>query len=226
MNILVHYCLPSFTNCYILGGDRGLSAANGSLNDSIPADTPAAKNNRDAILIDPGDMDAEILEYIESNDYWLRAVLVTHDHHSHVQGLRTLMRIYDVDIYAVNHVIMDRRANVVKGGDIITIGPFRIEVISVPGHSADSVVYKIDRFLFTGDALTAGLVGSTASSYGAALQISAIRGKLLSLPGDFVILPGHGPPSSLEAERRFNTGVQLFDQNKNRRPKFTSDYLL
>jgi glyoxylase-like metal-dependent hydrolase (beta-lactamase superfamily II) len=221
MKLLTHYCLPSFTNCYVLGANRGISAANGSLNDSFPVEAPEPGENRDAILIDPGDMDAEILEYIESNDYWLRAVFITHDHPSHVRGLRTLMRIYDVDIYAVNHLIMDRKTNVVKDGDTLTIGPFTVEVISVPGHSADSVAYKIDHFLFTGDVLSAGLVGSTASSYGAALQMSAIRGKLLSLPGNFVILPGHGPPTNLEAERQFNAGVQLFEQNKNRRPKFT-----
>jgi glyoxylase-like metal-dependent hydrolase (beta-lactamase superfamily II) len=219
MKILVHYCLPSFTNCYVLGADRGLSDS--TLNDSFPVEPYRAGESRDAILIDPGDMGAEILEYIESNDYWLRGVFITHDHPSHVRGLRTLLRIYDVDIYAVNHIIMDRKTNVIKDGDIITIGSFTIEVISAPGHSADSVVYKIDRFLFTGDVLTAGQVGTTASSYGAALQMSAIRGKLLSLPGDFTMLPGHGPPTNLEAERQFNAGVQMYEQNKNRRPRFT-----
>jgi glyoxylase-like metal-dependent hydrolase (beta-lactamase superfamily II) len=54
--------------------------------------------------------------------------------------------------------------------------------------------------------------------------MSAIRGKLLSLPGDCIIMPGHGPPSSLEAERLFNAGVQAYDQNRNRRPKFVFDF--
>jgi glyoxylase-like metal-dependent hydrolase (beta-lactamase superfamily II) len=199
MRIFSHYCLPGFTNCYVLGSES---------------------NPREAILIDPGEMGAGVLNTIEDNDYHLKAVLVTHDHRSHVRGLRTLRRIYDAEIYAVNHVIMDYRANMVRDGTLLNIGPFSVEVISAPGHSSDSVVYKIDNLLFTGDVMSAGLVGSTASSYGAALQMTAIRNKILSLPGNFVVFPGHGPPSTLEAERRFNAGILLYEQSKKKRPSF------
>jgi glyoxylase-like metal-dependent hydrolase (beta-lactamase superfamily II) len=175
----------------------------------------------EAILIDPGEMGTDVLNTIEKNEYSLKGVLITHDHRGHVRGLRTLMRIYDVEIYAVNHIVMDCRTNVVRDGDLFNAGPFRIEVISVPGHSSDSAVYKIDNWLFTGDAMSAGLVGTTASSYGAALQMTAIRSKLLSLPGDFIVFPGHGPPSTLEAERQFNAGILLYEQNRKKRPSFT-----
>jgi glyoxylase-like metal-dependent hydrolase (beta-lactamase superfamily II) len=200
MRIFFHYCLPGFSNCYILGSE------------SIPGE---------AIIIDPGEMGADILNIIENNEYSLRGVLITHNHRGHVRGLRTLRRIYDAEIYAVNHIVMDYRTNLVRDGDMLNIGPFRIEVISVPGHSADSAVYKIDNWLFTGDAMTAGLVGTTASSYGAALQMTAIRSKILSLRGDFIVFPGHGPPSTLEAERQFNAGILLYEQNRKKRPSFT-----
>jgi glyoxylase-like metal-dependent hydrolase (beta-lactamase superfamily II) len=168
-------------------------------------------------------MDEVLLNFIEDNEYTLRGVLITHDHRNHVQGLRTLKRIYDTEVFAVNHSILDHKTTLIRDGETLSIGPFRVEVISVPGHSSDSAVFKIDHMLFTGDALTAGLVGSTASSYGAAVQMTALRNKILSLPGDFSILPGHGPPSSLEAERRFNAGVRMFDQRKNQRPSFRAD---
>jgi glyoxylase-like metal-dependent hydrolase (beta-lactamase superfamily II) len=200
MRIFFHYCLPGFSNCYILGSE------------SIPGE---------AIIIDPGEMGADILNIIENNEYSLNGVLVTHNHKGHVRGLRTLRRIYDVEIYAVNHIVMDYRTNLVRDGDLLNVGPFRIEVISVPGHSSDSAVYKIDNWLFTGDTMTAGLVGTTASSYGAALQMTAIRSKLLSLRGDFIVFPGHGPPSTLEAERRFNAGILLYEQSRKKRPSFT-----
>jgi glyoxylase-like metal-dependent hydrolase (beta-lactamase superfamily II) len=74
--------------------------------------------------------------------------------------------------------------------------------------------------LFTGDTLSAGLVGTTASTYGAAVQMTALRSKILSLPGDFMVFPAPGPPSTLEAERRYNAGVQSYDEIRNRRPKF------
>ncbi|MDR0452078.1 MAG: MBL fold metallo-hydrolase [Treponema sp.] len=200
MRIFFHYCLPGFANCYILGSE------------SIPGE---------AIIIDPGEMGADVLNSIEHNEYVLKGVLITHDHRGHVRGLRTLKRIYNAEIYAVNHIVMDCRTNVVRDGDLLDIGPFRIEVVSVPGHSSDSAVYKIGNWLFTGDAMTAGLVGTTASSYGAAIQMTAIRSKLLSLPGDFVVFPGHGPPSTLEAERQFNAGIILYEQNRKKRPAFT-----
>jgi glyoxylase-like metal-dependent hydrolase (beta-lactamase superfamily II) len=175
---------------------------------------------REALIIDPGCVDEPILDFIENNNYRLRGALITHDHSRHVHGLQTLKRIYDTDIYAVNPFILDQKTILVRDRDIFYIGPFRVEVISVPGHSSDSVVFKIDHLLFTGDALTAGLVGRTASPYGAAAQMAALRSKILSLPGDFTILPGHGPPSSLDAERRFNVDIQGYEQNNNQRRRF------
>jgi glyoxylase-like metal-dependent hydrolase (beta-lactamase superfamily II) len=209
VKVFFHYCTYGFSNCYILGAEG-----------KTKEDGPGI-----AVIIDPGNMDEQILNFIESNDYSLKAVLVTHDHVNHVHGLKTLKRIYGVEIYAVNHVIQDHKTSLVHDGDVIEIGPFRAGVISIPGHSSDSAVFRVDRLLFTGDALTAGLVGRTASGYGAVVQMNALRSKILSLPGDFIILPGHGPPSSLEAERRFNMGVRNFDETKSRRTAFRVDYL-
>jgi glyoxylase-like metal-dependent hydrolase (beta-lactamase superfamily II) len=217
VKLFFHYCTFGFSNCYVLGSD-------------IPEDPGGEKTAPpgegappEAIIVDPGAMDEAILTFIENNEYKLLGVLITHDHSHHVHGLRTLKRIYDIPVYAVNPVIAEHKTNMVRDGDVFAIGPFRIEVMSVPGHSSDSAVYRIEHLLFTGDALTAGLVGSTASTYGATIQITGLRNKILSLPGNYTVLPGHGPPSSLEAERRFNAGIQLFEQNKNRRPAFRID---
>jgi glyoxylase-like metal-dependent hydrolase (beta-lactamase superfamily II) len=202
MKLFFHYCSYGFSNCYVLGAEHTL------------------ESSADAIIVDPGNMDKQVLEYIEDNNCNLRAVLVTHDHLGHVHGLRTLMRIYQVEIFAINHAVLDKKTTPVKDGDRITLGPFTVEVISIPGHSADSAVYRIDNLLFTGDVLTSGLVGSTASSYGAATQVSKLRSRLLSLPGDYTVLPGHGPPSTLEAERRFNVGISKYQEMGSRRPSF------
>jgi glyoxylase-like metal-dependent hydrolase (beta-lactamase superfamily II) len=169
-------------------------------------------------------MDLDILSLIEDNNYTLRGILITHDHLHHVRGLKTIMRIYETEIYAINPAIRGHRTTLVKDGELVNIGPFKTEVISIPGHSADSAVYKIDRLLFTGDTLSAGLLGSTASSYALATQANALRSKLLSLPGDYTVLPGHGPPSSLEAERRFNMDLNNLEQRKNRRPAFRAEF--
>jgi glyoxylase-like metal-dependent hydrolase (beta-lactamase superfamily II) len=169
-------------------------------------------------------MDDEVLRFIEDNSYTLRGILVTHDHLNHVHGLRTLKRIYDAPVYGMNPLIRDYSTIMVRDGETVTIGPFETEIIGVPGHSADSAVYKIGRLLFSGDALSAGMVGSTVSSYASANQISALRSKILSLPGDYTVLPGHGPPTTLEAERRFNLCIQLFEEQKKKRPIFKLDF--
>ena len=194
MKLHFHYCSFRFSNCYVLS------------------------DNDSAVIIDPGSMDKQLLEYIEDNNLNLEAVLITHDHRVHVHGLRTLLRIYKVDIYAINHNVLEYRTTPVKDGDKITIGPFTAEIIAIPGHSADSAVYRIDSMLFTGDVLTSGLVGTTASAYGAATQINKLRSRLLSLPGDYTIFPGHGPPSTLEAERRYNIGITKYNDMQNRKP--------
>jgi glyoxylase-like metal-dependent hydrolase (beta-lactamase superfamily II) len=206
MKLFYQYCSYGFSNCYVIGTDKV---------------KPGQANA--AVIVDPGSIENVILDTIENNNMDIKAVLITHDHLSHVRGLRTLLRIYNVEVFAVNHSILDNKTTVVKDGDKLFIGGFTVEVISIPGHSSDSVVYRVGDMLFTGDVLTAGLVGSTASAYGAATQMNNLRSRLLSLPGDYLVLPGHGPPSTLEAERRFNTDIFNYDQNRSKRPVFRVD---
>ncbi|MCL2266853.1 MAG: MBL fold metallo-hydrolase [Treponema sp.] len=206
MKLFFQYCSYGFSNCYILGTEK------------------SGKDQQNAaIIIDPGSTENVTLEIIEDNNFDLKAILVTHDHKNHARGLRTLKRIYNAEVIAVNQSIMGHRTTMIKDGDRIVTGGFTIEIISIPGHSSDSVVYKINNLLFTGDVLTAGLTGSTASAYGAATQMSKLRSRLLSLPGDYVVLPGHGPPSTLEAERRFNADIFDFDHTRAKRPVFKVD---
>lgn len=207
MNIYFHYCLYGFSNCYIVGTDD--------------SEDPTA--SRSALIVDPGCMDEKLVEFIEKNDYTVRAILITHDHDNHVHGLKTFKKIYNAEVFAVDPTVCEQRATIVHDGDILDLAPFSVEVFSVPGHSADSAVFRIERVLFTGDVMSAGLVGTTASSYGRAVQSAAIRSKILSLPGDFVVLAGHGPPSTLEAERRFNAGLEAAERAGAQRAAFVRD---
>jgi glyoxylase-like metal-dependent hydrolase (beta-lactamase superfamily II) len=199
----MHYCSYGFSNCYIMGTDIE--------NDSSP---------RDAVVVDPGNMEEPMLNFIEKHGYKLRGILITHDHLNHVHGLRTLKRIYDTDIYAVNPMVRDHKTRVIRDGDILNLGTIIVTVISVPGHSSDSAVFKINQTLLTGDTITAGLLGTTISSYGKTKQMESLRTKILSMPGNFIILPGHGPPSSLDAERQYNAGILSYEKHKNKQPRF------
>ncbi|MCL2411351.1 MAG: MBL fold metallo-hydrolase [Treponema sp.] len=205
MRLFFQYCSYGFSNSYIIGSEKSDGSPNA------------------ALIIDPGSMEKTMLDVIENNNFDLKAVLITHDHLGHINGLRTLKRIYEVEIFAFNQTIMDYKTNIISGGDVFNAAGFAVEVISIPGHSSDSIVYKIDNLLFTGDVLTAGLVGTTASAYGTATQMNKLHSRLLSLPGDYVVLPGHGPPSTLEAERRFNADIFRYEENRVKRPVFKID---
>jgi glyoxylase-like metal-dependent hydrolase (beta-lactamase superfamily II) len=206
LKLFVHSQGFGFCNCYILGTENLSASKSGEA--------------KEAIIIDPGFIDESMIKRIEENEYVLTGVLFTHGHTNHISGITTLKRIYDTEIYCISSAIREYKAIPVRDSEIVNIGSFKIEVIAVPGHSADSAVFKIEQLLFTGDVLSAGLVGSTASVYGAANQMTALRNKILSLPGDYTILPGHGPPSSLEAERRFNTGINSYKDYRSRRRSF------
>jgi glyoxylase-like metal-dependent hydrolase (beta-lactamase superfamily II) len=205
VKLFFHYCSYGFSNCYILGTE--------------------APEEPQAIIIDPAVVDKQILDFIENNRYRLQGVLVTHDHIKHVRGLRTLKRIYDTGIFAINPYIREHKTTMVRDGQSFNAGPFKVEVLAIPGHSSDSAVFRIGRLLFTGDSLTAGMVGRTSNTYGAAVQMTALRSKILSLPGDFTVLPAHGPPSTLETERRYNEGISAYEELRSHRPKFKLDLL-
>jgi glyoxylase-like metal-dependent hydrolase (beta-lactamase superfamily II) len=186
MKLFQHYSLFGFSNVYLLGNDA----------------------RKEALIVDPAEMNAAILGYIEKNGYSLKAVLVTHNHTHHVRGLKTLLKIYDAKIYAANVQVLGIPCQPVRDGERFEACGFEIVPYSLPGHSPDSVAYRVDRLLFTGDALHAGIIGRTHSSYNTTTLVRRIDERILDQPDDCIILPGHGPPSTVGTERRFNVGLR------------------
>lgn len=181
MNVFFHFSVAGFSNTYLVGADGG-----------------------EAILIDPGAMSVALLNMIESNGYYIRHVLVTHGHESHFAGIKTLRKIYDFDIHADADTVLGFECERMTGGQSKRIGGFDVQAISVHGHSGDSLVFAIGNCLFTGDAMCAGTVGTTPNSYSKELLIDEISRRLISLEGNYYMFPGHGAPSTLEAERLIN----------------------
>ena len=182
MKFYNYYSVTHFSNCYLLGGEAG----------------------QDALLIDPGIFDEGLLALIEGNGWYVRHVLLTHAHLAHVNGLRTLGKVYDLQIHALQPEAVEFPAGALQETDSLHLCGFTIRVLATPGHSNDSACFHIGRMLFTGDTLSAGGIGETASTYERALLLSSIRSKLLGLPDEVFLFPGHGPPSTLEVEKRFN----------------------
>jgi len=184
MTIFFHYSLYGFANVYLIGNDITMEAA----------------------IVDPAAFTIGLLDFIEDKGYTVTTALITHNHAHHVDGLKTLLRIYDATVYSSNSTIGEVSCIMVRDGETFTVCGLDVQAVSVPGHSADSMVYKLGKVVFTGDALHAGLIGKTMSQYGNRLLKEQLTRKVLSLPEDCIVLPGHGPPSSIGAEKLFNLG--------------------
>jgi hydroxyacylglutathione hydrolase len=158
----------------------------------------------DAVMIDAGTFDSSLLKVIEENKLYLRYILLTHAHESHTEGLRTIRKIYDTQIFSYRQAVFDFQATRLRDYMKIACGQFEFEVFETPGHTGDSLIYRYKNMLFTGDTLFAGSIGSSPDEYARRLIISSIREKILTLDENLIIFPGHGPPTNLEIEKKFN----------------------
>ncbi|MGE4583209.1 MAG: MBL fold metallo-hydrolase [Sphaerochaeta sp.] len=182
MTIFQHFSVVGFCNTYLV----------------------ASKQGREALLIDPGHVDLELINLIESNHFKLTHVLLTHRHTAHIEGLGTLQKIYDVTVHASAFSAYEFPYDIVQDKQLLNICDLSIEIIHVPGHSLDSMVYKVDHALFTGDTLLCGRIGSTPGYREQALLIHSINQRLMTLDENILLFPGHGTASKLRIERMFN----------------------
>ena len=178
-------CYKNFSNCYLL------------INEEY----------KQAVLIDPGEVTTQMIDQIESGGYKLCAVLLTHSHPNITRGLNTLLKIYSPVIYCANCDIKNCELFILKGDGHINIAGFDVEYFSCPGHSSDSMVYKIGLIMFTGESLTAGMIGETDTQYSKKILLNNLKQKVLSQTDGTILFPGRGPPSSVGAEKKFNNDI-------------------
>ena len=113
---------------------------------------------------------------------------------------------FDVEAFTVDRTL--------EGETLLSLGGLDFELLHVPGHSADSVVFHLPshRAAFAGDTLFDGSTGRADLPGGDfPLLVSGIRTKLFTLPGETRILPGHGPATTIARERRQNAVVRPID---------------
>jgi hydroxyacylglutathione hydrolase len=184
------------------------------------------------VVIDPGGDVDRILDAIDQTGTKIEKILLTHGHLDHAGGaaaLRdalqapsgTLVPIEGPDIrdkFLLDGIAEQAAAFGFEGrnvtpdrwiieGEVVTVGPHRFEVLHCPGHTPGSLVYvnQEARFALVGDVLFQGSIGRTDFPYGDhAALITAIKTKLLPLGDDFSFLSGHGPGSTIGAEKAGN----------------------
>lgn len=196
MNIFFHYSLSRYANTYLVApGDHG-----------------------DAILIDPGYIDLDLIERIENNHFTIAHVLLTHRHTSHTEGLGTLLKIYHPHIYAGTATAYDFQVEEIQDRSHLDLSGVTVEALQIPGHTIDSFVYRMGNALFTGDVLLAGRIGSTQGVVERALLLKGITKRLFTLDERLIIFPGHGTLTTIKIEKMFNHEIidALADKHFNR----------
>ena len=183
---------------------------------------------REAVLIDCGccrkEEEKELSDFISENKLTLKHLLCTHLHVDHVFGNGFIHKTYGLNPEANKldveklpspdeqaklfglrqHVENVPVEKYIVGGEIIKFGTSELQVLTVPGHSPGSVAFynKKHGFAIVGDALFAGSIGRTDLWGGnQEVLVAAIRDKLLSLPDETVIYPGHGPETRVFDEK-------------------------
>lgn len=186
MKIYFHFSTKILANTYLIGNEE----------------------TREAIIIDPGKITNKIVEQIENNQFKLRAVLITHNsRRSEGNGLKSVLRIYSPEVYAGDSELDGKKVNCLRGDGVISLAGFNINYYAIPGHAADSYMFKINNVIFIGASLSAGMTGKTANIYEAKILQKHLIDKLMNLSDDTVIMPAYGPPSSIGVERKLNSGL-------------------
>lgn len=180
----------------------------------------------ECVIVDTGEGDELARRIARMNPMpQVRAILLTHAHLDHAGGLASLQALLDVSTYlpaaelplfetlprqgdwfgmpALNRPC-GRIDHTVSDGQVIEMDNFRLTFISTPGHSPGQGCYYAENEIFVGDTLFAGGIGRTDLPMGdPALMRDSLR-RLMTLPGQLQVFPGHGPATSLEWELKTN----------------------
>ena len=185
----------------------------------------ACMESKKAVIIDPGADGKKIYHWVLDKGLKVDYILLTHGHVDHigaVDELRALLGDVLVGIHAGDaEMLTDAKKNlssfvgsniVLQGADFLlqdgqelSIGKQLLKVISTPGHSPGCVCFLSNEGLFSGDTLFAGSIGRTDFPGGSLDQLlQGVKEKLLILPEDTRVFPGHGEETSIGEEKRNN----------------------
>ncbi|MFO7951529.1 MAG: MBL fold metallo-hydrolase [Bacillota bacterium] len=165
------------------------------------------KEKNESILIDAPGSAETVKEKLGGSS--VKYILMTHGHMDHTLALEELHRDLQTGIAAHSKdagKLPVKPSKLLGGGEQISCGKIALAVLDTPGHTPGSLCFKTGKYLFSGDTIFPGGPGKTASPQDFRQIVKSIETKIMPLPDETVILPGHGEPSDLKTEReKFNT---------------------
>jgi hydroxyacylglutathione hydrolase len=191
-------------NCYILGDEE----------------------TKEAVVIDPGGNEDDILEALEAQGLQLKTIIDTHGHFDHVDANQPLkektgaaIAIHELDapmlakpsaeamFFTGNRLRLSTADILLKEGDIISFGNYKLKVLHTPGHTPGgiSLVLEGAPLVYVGDLLFQGSIGRTDFPGGSFEDlINAVKTKIFTLGDNYTVYPGHGPVTTVGQERKYN----------------------
>ena len=192
---------PFASNCYIVGSEI----------------------THEGMIIDPGDEANQILNKVKDLQLDIKMILLTHGHIDHIGAVKEINEATGAEIcvhvddaqslkgWRMGSILGSSYPappppdRLLKGGDRIDVGGLHFSIIHTPGHTPGGICLFGEGVVFTGDTLFNYSVGRTDLDGGSGYQlINSLHTKLMVLPDDTIIYPGHGPETTIGAERSGN----------------------
>lgn len=183
------------------------------------------EESSEGIIIDPGAQASNVLEEIEKLDISLKYIVLTHGHLDHI-GAVEAVRAHTGALVLVHHddkeMVEDATINMsgtvafspdrtIGEGEVISFGHQKIKVLHTPGHSKGGIClyFEKEQVLFSGDTLFRASIGRSDLYGGSQKQlVQMIQEKLMCLPDDVVVYPGHNERTTIGYERAHNMFLQ------------------
>jgi hydroxyacylglutathione hydrolase len=184
------------------------------------------ETTREAMVVDPGDDVSDIMQIVQTNHLIVKQIVITHGHIDHIGGAMKLkaatgapilmneldqMQVKLLPVQAMwvgmqspGKVKIDQHT---RDQDKLRIGVLEATILYTPGHTEGSscIYFPAQQKLIAGDTLFAGSIGRTDLPGGDFKKIiSSLHGQLMALPDEVIVVPGHGPQTTIGEERETN----------------------
>lgn len=192
------------TNCYVVSNEE----------------------KKECFIVDPGVYRKEIVSRIKRNGLQMKAILLTHGHFDHIMGIDGLLHDFPVPVYAMEEeqsLLENAQYNLsgmyetggytftkavyVKDGQVLELAGTKVQVLGTPGHTIGGCCYYLEEegVLFSGDSLFQESIGRTDFPTGSASQlVRSVKEKLLVLPAEVQVYPGHEEMTTIGHEQQYN----------------------